>query len=411
MFKKRSVSQRIREAAVTFRVVVVSGARQTGKTTLLRHLFPDWDFVTFDPVTDVENARADSDLFLDNHPGPAVLDEIQYAPELVAALKRRVDRTGDRPGQYILTGSQQWQVMRVLAESLAGRAVFIDLHGLSLAELAEAPDALWVPRWLSNPEELLSPAGGRRLGQPLYPWLWRGSLPGTLAVQDAWIPAFWDAYQRTYIERDARALANLSDWQQFGLFLRLAGALTAQEVNASQFGREIGMTPRSARQWLNILSGTFQWHEVPAWHGNVVKRVASKPKGYFSDTGLICHGQRITSPEALAAHPILGALFETAVVNDIRRQITVMGTPPGLWHWRSAGGAEVDLILERDGHLHPLGIRLTSNPRPRDTSGLAAFRAAHPKHAIATGLIICAVERPRRVTADVCALPWDWLVA
>ncbi len=410
MFKARSVAKKLTEAVATFRVVVLSGARQTGKTTLLRRLFPTWDFVTFDPVTDVENARAEPDFFLDNHPAPAVLDEVQYAPEVVAALKRRVDRTGDRPGQYILTGSQQWQVMRVLAESLAGRAVFVDLHGLSLAEFADAPDALWLADWLADPASLIESSHGRRLATPLHSWLWRGALPGTLQVGDPLIPAFWDSYQRTYIERDARALADLSDWQQFGLFLRLAGALTAQEVNASHLGREIGVTPRTARKWLNVLSGTFQWHEIPAWHGNTIKRVTSKPKGYLADTGLICHGQRISSPEALGGHPLLGALFETAIVNDVHRQAAAMRLAPGTWHWRAAGGAEVDLILEYDGRLHPVEVRLTGNPRPRDASGLAAFRTAYPNRNIAQGLVVCAVERPRRITADVSALPWDWIV-
>lgn len=392
-------------------MVVVGGARQTGKTTLLKHQFPEWDFVTFDPVTDIENARADPDFFLDNHPAPLILDEVQYATEVVAALKRRVDRSGDRPGQYILTGSQQWQVMRVLSESLAGRAVFIDLYGLNVPELADAPDALWLPRWLADHGRMMEGAGGRRAAEPLYRWLWRGSLPGTLPVGDAWVPAFWEAYQRTYIERDARTMAELSDWQQFGLFLRLAGALSAQEVNASQFGREIGLTPRTARKWLDILSGTYQWREVPAWQGNAVKRVSGKPKGYLSDTGLLCHGQRISSPEALGGHPLLGALFETAVVNDIHRQASVLPFEPGFWHWRSAGGAEVDLLLERDGCLYPIEVRLTSNPRPRDTSGINAFRAAYPGQRIAPGLVVCAADCPRRITEQAFAVPWDWLPA
>jgi hypothetical protein len=411
MFKPRSIANRLLEAIQAFRVVVVSGARQTGKTTLLRTLFPSWDFVTFDPVTDIENARAEPDLFLDNHPAPAVLDEIQYAPEVVAALKRRVDRAGDRPGQYILTGSQQWQVMRVLAESLAGRAVFIDLHGLSVAEMADASQSLWLPAWMTRPADFVENPQGRRAGLALHRWLWRGSLPGTLQVEDAWIPAFWDSYQRTYIERDARAMADLNEWQQFGLFLRLSGALTAQEVNASHLGREIGVTPRTARKWLDILSGTFQWHEIPAWHGSTVKRVTSKPKGHLADTGLACHGQRISTPEALAAHPMLGALFETAVVNDIRRQAGAMSMAPAFWHWRSTGGAEVDLILEQDGRLHPIEVRLTSNPRPRDASGLAAFRAAYPDRPMSPGLLLCAADRPRRITPDVFALPWDWIPA
>ena len=411
MFKERSVSNRVRDAVKNFRVVVVSGARQTGKTTLLRHLFPEWGFVTFDPVTDIENARADPDLFLDAHPAPAVLDEVQYATEVAAALKRRVDLAGDRAGQYVLTGSQQWQVMRVLAESLAGRTVFVDLHGLCVAEFADVPQALWLGSWLTDPVRLVEGANGRRAAIPLYRWLWRGSLPGTLTVEDTWIPAFWEAYQRTYIERDARMMAELGDWQQFGRFLRLAGALTAQEVNASQFGRDIGVTPRTARRWLDVLQGTFQWTEIAAWQGNVVKRVASKPKGYLSDTGLICHGQRISSPEALGGHPLLGALFETAVVSDIVRQASALAFAPGFWHWRSAGGAEVDLVLEADGQLFPIEIRLTSNPRPRDASGISAFRAAHPGHRIAPGLVICAADHPRRIKEDVYALPWDWVLA
>jgi predicted AAA+ superfamily ATPase len=409
MFKERSISNRILEAVKRFRVVVISGARQVGKTTLLKHLFPDWGFVTFDPVTDVQNARADPDLFLAAQTGPTILDEIQYAPEVVAAIKRRVDLAGDCPGQYILTGSQQWQVMHVLSESLAGRAVFLDLHGLSLAELAEVPDRSWVSVWLADPALRSELRSGRRFETGLHSWLWRGALPGTLAVEDDWIPTFWDAYQRTYIERDARALAELNDWHQFGLFLRLAGALIAQEVNASQLGREIGMTPRTARKWLDILAGTFQWYEIPAWHNNAVKRVSSKPKGYLSDTGLACHGQHLSSPAALAAHPLLGALFETAVVNDIRRQLTSCAAQPALWHWRAAGGAEVDIILEQNGRLYPIEIRLTSSPRPRDASGLSAFRAAYPAVTMAPGLIVCACEQPFHVTPEVIAVPWNWI--
>lgn len=409
MYKERSVNEKIQRAVTTFRLVVLSGARQTGKTTLLRRLFPERDFITFDPVEDVEHARADPDFFLDNHPPPAIFDEIQYAPELVAALKRRVDRNGDAPGQYILTGSQQWQVMKVLAESLAGRAVFIDLHGLSLAELAEAPQTGWLANWLSDPKGRLDQFSGRRYEETSVNWIWRGTLPGILTVANDLIPAFWDSYQRTYIERDARLMAELSDWQQFSLFLRLTGSLSAQEVNTSQLGREIGVTPRTARKWLNILSGTFQWFEIPAWKGNAVKRVSSKPKGYLSDTGLICHGQRISSPLGLPGHPLFGSLFETAIVNDIWRQADALTVRPGFWHWRSAGGAEVDLILERDGRLFPVEIKTTSNPRPRDISGLAAFKAAHPSLVMAPGLLVCSVEKPRRITPDVLALPWNWL--
>ncbi len=388
-YKVRALSSKILRLAEHFPCVVVSGARQVGKSTLLQHLFPGHSAVVFDPVTDIGNARQDPDLFLDNHPVPLVLDEIQYAPELVPAIKRRIDR--DRaPGSYILTGSQQWSVLAAVSESLAGRAVFADLEGFSLAEIAgDSARPSWLHRWLADPAAFAEdPPPCRVPVRTLYEQLWRGWLPEANLLPPDLLPSFHAAYLRTYIERDVRVLAEVGDWQQFGRFVQLAAAMNACEINYAQLGRDIGMTPQTAQRWLALLRATFQWQELPAFSGNAVKRVSSKPKGYMADTGMACHLQQISSPAALAGHPGTGALFEGAVLAEIRKMAALEATPPALRHWRTHSGAEVDLLMERDGWIYPVEIKLASNPSRKDARGIAAFRAAHPDRKIAPGLVI-----------------------
>lgn len=290
-----------------------------------------------------------------------MLDEIQYAPELIPAIKRRVDK--DRiPGRFILTGSQQWEVMKSLAESLAGRAVFIDMEGFSLSEIADH-DTNWLAHWLDNPLEFAAEKHAcLDLPHTFYETLWRGFLPDATLLSLETIPIFYDAYLRTYIERDIRLLTDIGDWQSFGRFVRLIAALTAREINYSQLGREIGISPKTANRWLDMLKATFQWFDIPAFSGNAIKRVSRKPKGFIADTGFACAAQLISSPIALSGHPMLGALFETAVAGEIRKLSALLSTKPRIYHWRSAGGAEVDLLLERDGKLFPIEVKVKSQP-------------------------------------------------
>ena len=408
MYLDRSPTSRLHALMKSFPALVVTGARQVGKSTLLLHaLSKRADFVVFDPVFDVENARQDPDLFLNNHRTPLVLDEVQYAPELVAAVKRRIDRMR-KPGQFVLTGSQQWGVLQSIAESLAGRAAFLDLEGLSLAEIAEEPTPSWLDAWLQSPSQFIKKRPKRLdLKIPLWEQLWRGWLPEAQFLPRELLPDFHAAYVRTYIERDARLLADVSDWQQFGRFFRLTAAMTSQETNYSHLGRELGLHPETSRRWLDILKATFQWHEIPSYSGNVLKRVSNKPKGYFADTGVACHAQAISSPHAIPSHPLWGALFETAVVGEIRKSCSLLSPRPNLYHWRSHGGAEVDLLLERDGILYPIEIKATSTPTRGDTSGIAAFRKTYPRLRIETGLVLAPTEKVLALTEYDFAVPWD----
>lgn len=410
MYIERTITNKLRSLLRDFPAVVITGARQVGKSTLLRHVFGDHaDYVVFEDVMDIENARKDPEFFLKQHPRrPLVLDEIQYVPELVSTLKRFIDR--DRsPGQYILTGSQQWQVMKSLSESLAGRTVFIDLEGFSLSEIANQPVSKpWLQYWIEDPRGFVT-LHHRRLGlkQTVWEILWRGCLPQGSFIQPGNLPSFFSAYLRTYIERDARAFADVLDWQMFRQFVGLVSALTAQEINYSQLGRDLGLTPQTARRWLSILTATFQWYEVPAYSGNPIKRIAGKPKGYFADSGLACAVQAISSPTSVGSHPMMGSLFETAVVGDIRKQLEIMPTKPNLYHWRTLRGAEVDLILECDGKLYPIEIKAASRPSRRDTSGITAFRKTYPNLKIEQGLVIAPTETVLMLSDKDVAVPWD----
>lgn len=410
-FVPRIVADKLVKLFANFPVVVVVGARQVGKSSILSHTFPNIPSVVFDPVIDVENARKDPELFLSNKSVPLILDEIQYAPELVPVIKRRIDKDR-RPGQYLITGSQQWEVMKELSESLSGRAIIVEMEGFSLIEIANADkERCWLKNWLQRSNDI---AGNNvtltDLPFTTYEQLWRGFLPEAQFVSKDLVLDYLSSYQKTYIERDVRQMAEVSDLQLFMKFFRLASALSAQEVNFSQIGREIGITPQTASRWLNILGATFQWFELQAYSGNTIKRISDKPKGYISDTGLICVSHAISTPDVVGHHPLWGAMFETAIVNDIRRQAQTLNMAPNFYHWRSHGGAEVDLLIEWNGEFFPIEIKGKSNPTKGDARGIEAFKETYPRLSIQRGLIVAPAGSFYPVRPDVFVMPWNAII-
>jgi predicted AAA+ superfamily ATPase len=407
-YRDRHAEKRLLQLKSFFKVVLITGARQVGKSTLLAHLFPDLKTVVFDPVQDIYGARRDPDLFLNNFPPPLILDEIQFVPDLLPALKRRVDRL-DFPGQYFLTGSQNLGMLRSVAESMAGRVGILSLDGMTTYELSGwGKRDGWLPAYLDDPDSLPG-LMHETMSEPesLTRLLWRGTLPGLLDAPNEIVPDYFRSYVQTYVERDVRLMEDIRELAAFGRFLGLTGALTAQEVNASQFGRDVGVTPVTARKWLDLLVNTYQWLELFPYRGNTVKRLSGKRKGLLRDTGIACHLQRISSPEALAVSPMLRPLFETWVVNDILRQGVTLPVPPQAYHWRTGGGAEVDLILELDGKLYPIEIKYKSNLGKHDARGLRAFRETYPKGRIMTGLIIYVGKECYPMDENTIALPWN----
>ncbi len=415
-YRHRLIESKITKLKEHFPVVVVTGARQVGKSTLLTHLFGEKaTHIVFDPVTDELGARRDPEFFLQQHKTPLILDEIQYAPELLSVIKRKID-ANRTPGQFLLTGSQNLSVIKTISESMAGRAALIDMdvmtvserHGLSSPELSFWLDDILAAgkKGISSVAQL-KPSVYAHPESQLFEMLWRGGYPGTLDLPDELLSDFFQSYVRTYVERDIRVLAEVSDQQTFSRFFSLAAALTAQEINYSHLGRELGITPQTASRWLNILKATYQWVEIPPYHGNLLKRLSNKGKGYLTDTGLACYLTRISSAATLASQPILGAIFETHVVMEIKRILAAVSAPVNLSHWRAHSGAEVDLVIERDGILWPVEIKCKARITSSDVRGIIAFREAYPEKS-GLGIIVASVEKPYFFSEDIIVLPYTF---
>ena len=407
-YKKRIAENRVQEFAKLFKIIFLVGARQVGKSSLLAHLFPDLKTFVFDPLQDLYNVRQNPDLFLSNFPGPLILDEIQFVPELLPSLKRLSDLS-EAKGQYFLTGSQQLSILKSVAESLAGRVVILPLSPMTPHEMYATfePQKNWFLNYLQNPEKM-SISVERLSGLPRrLEVIWRGGMPGAIGLPQEALPAYFSSYIQTYVERDVRILENIEDFATFGRFLGLLGALTSQEINVSHLGRELGVVPKTAERWLRLLTYTYQWYELPAFHGNAVKRIIMKPKGIISDTGIACFLQRISSPDALGMSLLQGAMFESFCFNMLRGFCSALPMMPNFYHWRTGSGAEVDIIIELNGWLYPIEVKSATNVTGHDARGIMAFRETYPQLNIATGIILYAGDICYPVTEHVIAMPWD----
>ncbi len=412
-YHHRLIEQKALDYWLSFPCVLLAGARQVGKSTLIERLLGDQctTFV-FDPVQDLFGVREDPDLFLRNNPPPLVLDEIQYVPELVPALKRYLDEDR-RPGMFFITGSQQWQVMRRLSESLAGRIAILELPAFCLPEQFDQPDRCWLNHWLEFVSK--KPAEWRdaledfeSAGRSPSEAIWRGSFPEVQTLAENVVPGWMQGYFTTYLQRDVRLQLEVRDEMQFSRFVSLCAALTAQECNRRQLGRDVSISSPTAKQWLGVLNATFQWYELQPFSTNHIKRLSGKPKGHFGDTGLACYMMRLSSPAALQGHPAFGALFESMVFMECYKQLQQLPLVPSLYHYRQHGGTEVDLVIEKDGRLFPIEIKASTQVKPGDASPIAIFREKIGDSA-APGLVIYAGNRTLKLRDNVLAVPYDIL--
>ena len=368
----RSLDTVLARAAREFPAVVLTGPRQAGKTTLLRHQFGATHRYVSLELPDVQAAAAaDPRGFLELNPPPVIFDEIQYAPGLLPYIKETIDALRMARGRYLLTGSQNLLLAERITETLAGRAAFLRLLPLAHREQIGQP-ASPLP-WETRKRNLARP----RLGvNELWASLLRGSYP-ELADEPGRDAALWhSSYIQTYLERDVRALRQVGDRMLFQNFLRALAARCGQLLNLSDVARDLGIAVNTTKAWLSVLEATFQVLVLRPYFANVGKRLVKTPKVYFTDTGTLCALVGLRSPEHAASGPIGGALFENAVIVEVFKTLVHRGQEPQLYFWRTSSGQEVDLLVDNGEQIIPIEIKRSATPHPNMTAGIAALREA-----------------------------------
>ncbi len=371
MYFPRHAEKTVRKLASMFPAVLITGSRQVGKTTLLEHDYPNLPFVSLDDPQHLLLAKEDPKLFFKSNPPPLVLDEVQYAPELFPVIKLIADRNKVR-GEFYLTGSQQFSMMKKASESLVGRIGIITLTGLSLREIMQDPfSEIFIPS-ASYLEQR------KTLKQKIdYPQLWkiihRGSMPAMHADRMDW-QLFYSAYVKTYIERDVRDQAQISNEQAFLKFMTSLASRTAQTLNYTALANDAGISLPTAQRWLSVLVSSHIVYLLQPFYANITKRILKTPKLYFLDTGLAAWLTRWSSPETLESGAMAGPFFETFVVSEILKSFYHQGisTPP-LYYYRDKDGVEIDLLIHQNGVLHPIEIKKASQVSSRQLANFTVL--------------------------------------
>ncbi len=405
-YRPRALAATIRRALRTFPAVLVTGARQSGKTTLLRHEFGEGRrFVSLERPDVRARALADPLAFLGAEPPPVILDEVQYAPELLHYVKERIDENR-KPGRWILSGSQSLALMQDVSQSLAGRVAVLHLDPFSVEEALGDGRTGGVHERIRKafaPGEL-RPTTERRRRVDLADWLLRGGFPEIRLDRKVDRKLWFSGYVQTYLERDVRSLLQVGDLAAFGRFVALAAARTGCLLNLSDLARDAGVAPPTAKRWLSVLEACHLVYLLRPYHRNFGKRLVKSPKLYFLDPGLATFLVGLHDPEAVLHGPSIGALFETAVLSEWVKTFRQAGEPPPLFFWRAAGGLEVDLLIERNGRLYGLEIKATETPTPHHGESLACWlELAGPR---VSGALACLVDAPVPLRPGIRAVPW-----
>ena len=381
MYVPRKLKDVFHQSSTLFPAVLITGPRQSGKTTFVQNELPDVAYETFDDPLNRDFARQDPVGFLNKHGARSViLDEIQYVPEILSYIKMRID--GNRkPGKWIMTGSQQFHLMKNVSETLAGRIAILELPPFSIAEVE------------SDHSTHLSSV------------LWNGLFPEPFlypAKRDLWIKS----YLQTYLERDVRQLENIRDVRAFEIFVQMSAAHHAQEFHPATLARDCGVTQPTIQSWAKVLETSYLAIVLSPFFNNFGKRLIKAPKFYFIDPGLVSYLTRQPSAEAALAGNMGGALFEGLVVGEAWKSFTNQGLKPPIYYWRAKSGGEIDLVVQVKGKLIPVEIKLTATPSAVHARSLNQFKKLAGSEASKTGILACRVEKKTELPGNNIAIPW-----
>lgn len=384
MYLPRTMEEKLNYLAEHFPVVIVCGARQVGKTTLLKQMQEkrgELQYVTLDYPSIRSLAKEDPELFLQQYQPPIIIDEIQYAPELMPYIKIRVDKSGLN-GQYYLTGSQMFHMMKNGSESLAGRVGILSMYSLSRAEIEGRVSVPFLPDKIKAVES-------DDTITDIFEKIYKGGMPRMVTDKELLPEDYFGAYMQTYLERDIRDLIAVKDENKFLKFLSCVAARTSQELNLADIAKDVEIDRKTADGWLSILVSSGLVYLLNPYAGNTIKRIVKRPKLYFMDTGLACYLSLWNNPKALELSAMAGAMFETYVVSEIIKSYANHGIDvrSRLCYYRDNNGGEIDLLILENGRLHPIEIKKSADPGKAALKNFGVLE--HLPEEIGEGAVLC----------------------
>ena len=402
MYKRKRIEQIILKLTKSFPVILLTGPRQVGKTTTYEYLREKSNhaYVSLDEFEIRSLAKNDPGLFLEHYQPPLIIDEIQYAPSLLPYIKARVDRSKGKCS-YWLTGSQHFHLMRGVSESLAGRVAVLKLLGFSYAEGKGYPYSN--QPWLFESVAPVKKYSGINL-KKLFERIIKGSFPKLFSSTPPPVETFYGSYIQTYIDRDLRDLVRVGSLSSFEKFIRLCAARTAQLLNLSDLARDSGISVNTVKEWLSLLEASGHIYFLRPYYKNISKRLIKTPKLYFLDTGLACYLTGWNTAETAMKGAMSGALFETFILSEIIKSYWNYGREAPLWNYRTKEKGEIDILIDRNGKLYPVEIKLSSRILTEDLRGIKSLeRTGFP---LGKSVFITASSEPYLLDKNTAVVPY-----
>ena len=406
---KRNLQDKVTKLLTLFPAVAIVGARQAGKTTLAKTIAPDWTYVDLENPIDSQQLHDDPNLFFQQFPAHVIIDEAQMVPDVFKVLRGVIDANRGQYGRFIITGSSSPELLKQIAESLAGRLAIVELGTLKANEYYQKPCSDFYQLFDAplNKQNIVTGKAPLSQQQMQHVWL-KGGYPEPLLADDELKNRLWyEQYYNTYINRDVSLLFPRLNRVNYQRFIYMLGRLSGTILNRSELGRTLEISEATVRDYIKIAHGTFVWRELPSYNKQVAKTVIKMPKGYLRDSGLLHYLLNLNQFDTLYRDPIVGSSFESFVIEEIIKGLQASFVTN--WHpyyYRTKAGAEIDLILEGPFGLLPIEIKYSTNIKQRQLTALSAFIETHE---LPFGMVINPCDRPYWLTDKIIQIPVGWV--